>query len=167
MGEVSAFQAGWSIARLADEFRMDRRTATKRIREAGVAPLGKRGGHDVYRLADVAPALVDPLPSPAGDEGVIDPHNLPPPDRLKWFQSENERLKLESSMGLLVPALEVEARFAELVKTLVMFMDTLPDVLERDVALSPKQVQAVQESCDRVRQEMYERVVDGDVRDSA
>ena len=78
MGDVSQFQAGWSIARLADEFNIDRRTATKRIREAGVAPFAKRGGNDVYRLIDVAAALLGLAPGDTGGGQVVDPRDLPP-----------------------------------------------------------------------------------------
>lgn len=168
MGDVRDFQPGWSIARLADEFGIDRRTATKRIREAGIPPSGRRGSHDVYRLADVAGALVGmPMPGAGPDGQVVDPRDLPPMERRAFFQSENERLKMETTMGALVPAQEVEVEFADLVKTIVQFMDTLPDVLERDAALSPKQVHAVQNSCDRIRQAIYSKVVEEDVRDSA
>jgi hypothetical protein len=179
MGDVSQFQAGWSIARLADEFNIDRRTATKRIREAGIAPQAKRGGNDVYRLVDVAAALLGFAPADAGGGPVVDPRDLPPMERRAFYQSENERLSVEQKLGTLVPAAEVEADYAELVKTMVQFLDTLPDVLERDCSLSPVQVVKVQESCDQVRMELYKAATgedgegnDGDdegddVRDSA
>jgi hypothetical protein len=170
MGDVRAFQAGWSIARLADEFGMDRRTATKRLRDAGVPPAGKRAGHDVYRLADAAAALVDPIVAGGADaQGVVDPRDLPPKERKDYYQSENERLKVEVTLGTLVHAAEVEADYAKLVKAFVQAIDTLPDILERDCALSPEAVQRVQRSCDELREHLYERVVgeDEDVRDSA
>lgn len=169
MGDVRAFQAGWSIARLADELGMDRRTATKRLRDAGIPPCGKRGGHDVYRLADAAPALVDPI-GPSVETGVVDPRDLPPKDRKDYYQSENERLKVEVTIGQLIPAAEVEADYADLVKKVVQVLDTLPDILERDCALTPEAVVKVQETCDQVRQQMYERVIaedEDDVRDRA
>ncbi len=167
MGDVREFQAGWSVARLAEEFGIDRRTATKRIRDAGIAPSGKRNGHDTYRLADVALAMSGFAGAAGGEGGVVDPRDLPPMERRAFFQSENERLKVETTVGQLVPALEVEADYAELVKTLVQFFDTLPDVLERKAGLRPDQVDKVQEQCDRLRQKMYEKITDGDVRDSA
>lgn len=170
MGERLEFQPGWSIARLAEEFGLDRRTATKRLREAGVPPMGKRSGHDVYRLRDAAPALVD-LVMPAGEGGVVDPRDLPPMERRAYFQSENERLKVETTVGKLVPAAEVEADMAHLVKQVTQTLETLPDVLERDCALSPEQVVQVQESCDELRQAMWEAVTgtdpEDDVRDRA
>lgn len=169
MGNTVDFQPGWSIARLADEFGIDRRTATKRIRDAGIPPSAKRGGHDVYRLGDVAAALVG-MPTGPGADGVIDPRDLPPMERRAFFQSENERLKVEQTVGKLIPAAEVEVDYAALIKMVVQQLDTLPDVLERDCALTPKQVEAVQKSCDELRQAMWETVTAddaGDVRDSA
>jgi hypothetical protein len=165
MGEVTTFQAGWSISRLADEFGLDRRTVAKRLRDAHVQPCGKRGGSDVYRLADAAPALVDrALADP--EQQQKNPRDLPPMERRAFYQSENERLKVEVSTGALIPAPEVEADYAALVKVVAQFFDTLPDVLERDAGLTGEQVERVQEACDRVRQAIYEKVVSDDVRDS-
>lgn len=167
MGDIRDFSQGWSVARLADAFGMDRRTAAKRLKEAGIPPLAKRNGNDVYRLADAAPALVNLGVAALGGEGVVDPRDLPPMERRAFYQSENERLKVESTIGQLVPAAEVEADYAELVKKVVQFFDTLPDVLERKAGLTPEQVVKVQDECDRVRQSMYEGITDDDVRDSA
>ena len=36
MADIHEFSQGWSIGRLAEEFRMDRRTASKRLKEAGI-----------------------------------------------------------------------------------------------------------------------------------
>ncbi|MFC6838607.1 DUF1441 family protein [Xanthomonas theicola] len=167
MADTLNFSPGWSIARLADEFGMDRRTAAKRLREAGVPPSGKRGANDVYRLADAAAALVDRFAAAGGEGSVVDPRDLPPMERRAFYQSENERLKVETTTGLLVPAAEVESDYAELVKKVVQFFDTLPDVLERKAGLTPDQVIKVQEQCDRVRQSMYEAMTEDAVRDSA
>jgi len=167
MGDIRDFSQGWSVARLADEFGMDRRTASKRLKEAGISPLAKRNGNDVYRLADAAPVLVNQVAGAIGADGVVDPRDLPPMERRAYYQSENERLKVESTTGQLVPAAEVEADYAQLVKKIVQFFDTLPDVLERKVGLTPEQVVKVQDECDRVRQSMYEGITDDDVRDSA
>ena len=133
---------------------MDRRTVAKRIRDAGIAPAGVRNGYEVYQLIRVAPALLGFAP---GDAAVVDPRDLPPIERRAYYQSENERLEVEQTLGLLVPAAEVEADYAALIKLIVQFMDTLPDVLERDCSLSPAQVISVQASCDQVRAQMYKR----------
>lgn len=164
MGEVKEFRAGWSIARLAEEFGRDRKTVSARIRQAGVAPIGKRNGYEVYRMVDVAPLLVEP--SELLEYGSLDPRDLPPIERRAYYQSENERLKVESTTGQLVPAAEVEADMARLVKQVTQTLETLPDVLERDCALSREQVTRVQESCDELRQAMYEAVI-GDIEEDA
>jgi len=167
MADIREFTQGWSVARLADEFGMDRRTASKRLKEAGISPSGRRSGNDIYRLADAAPALVQALPGGGGGADFVDPRDLPPMERRAYFQSENERLKVETTTGQLVPAAEVEADYAEMVKKVVQFFDTLPDVLERKAGLTPEQVVKVQDECDRVRQSMYEGITDDDVRDRA
>ena len=167
MADIRNFTQGWSVARLADEFGMDRRTASKRLKEAGVPPFDKRNGNDVYRLADAAGALVQQSHGVVGPDGILDPRELPPMERRAYYQSENERLKVEATIGQLVPAAEVEGDYAELVKKVVQFFDTLPDVLERKAGLTPEQVVKVQDECDRVRQSMYEGITDDDIRDSA
>ena len=166
MGEVREFKAGWSISRLASELGMDRKTVAKRLRDGGVAPAGKREGYDVYRLVDVVPYLSRTVIGGIGD-GTVDPRDLPPTERRAYYQSENERMKAEVTAGCLVPAAEVESDYAELVKLIAQFFDTLPDVMERDCSLTPEQVMQVEKSCDRIRQAMYEKVVEADVRDSA
>lgn len=138
---------------------MDRRTVAKRIRDSGIPPAGTRNGYDVYQLARVAPALLGFI---AADATVVDPRDLPPIERRAYYQSENERLEAEQTLGLLVPAAEVEADYADLVKTVVQFMETLPDVLERDCSLAPENVMRVQAACDQVRMQMYKRI-SGDV----
>lgn len=45
----------WSISALAIEFDMDRRTVAARLKN--IPPSGQKNGHDVWNLADVAPAL--------------------------------------------------------------------------------------------------------------
>jgi hypothetical protein len=163
MSDVRDFKSGWSLSRLADEFGIARETVAKRLRDANVAPSGKRSGYDVYRLADAAPAIVG---AQVRAETSADPRDLPPLERRAYYQSENERIKVEVSTGALVPAAEVEADYAELVKKIAQFFDTLPDVLERDAGITGEQVMRVQEACDRVRNAMYEAVTDG-VRESA
>ena len=155
MGDVREFRSGWSLARLAEEFGMARATVGKRIRDVGLPPAGRRNGYDVYAIADVAPLLVDAL-SPVA--GVVDPRDLPPKERKDYFQSENERLKAEVTIGTLVHVMEVEADYAALMKQVVKLLDTLPDILERDCAMSPEEVTKVQTSCDRLREQLYDAV---------
>jgi hypothetical protein len=47
----------WSANALAAEFRLDRRTVTRRLR--GVRPCGRRNGHPAWTLPVAARALLD------------------------------------------------------------------------------------------------------------
>ena len=116
----------WSVRRLADELECDRATLARRIREAGLKPARQHCGHDQFRLRPVAELVF-------GQSGVVaDPRELKPMDRRAWFQSERERMRLLEEAGLLIPAGEVEADMAELVRGFVQFLDSLPDVLEQN-----------------------------------
>jgi len=147
-----------SIARLAEEFGMARETVSKRLAQANVSADGKRNGYPVYRLRDACPAILQPVG--LGEDGEIDPRKLPPQDRNAWFASELRRLETELKTGQLVPAAELESSLADNAKTLVQFLETLPDQLERDVNLSPEQIEGMHASIDRARQGLYDRLVE-------
>lgn len=149
-----------SIARLAEEFGMARETVSKRLAQANIAPDGKRNGYPVYRLRDACPAILQP--SGVDENGEIDPRKLPPQDRNAWFASELRRLETELKAGQLVPAAEHESDLADMTKTLVQFLETLPDQLERDANLHPEQIEAMHGSIDRARVALYDRLVDSD-----
>lgn len=56
----------WTISGLAVELGIDRRTITRRIKD--VPPGGKKGRHDAWWLADVAPLLIVPQKSERSEE---------------------------------------------------------------------------------------------------
>lgn len=147
----------WSISQMARAFGMDRKTVSKRLENAGVAPAGKKSGYATYALKDAGPALFAAT-SVAGF--VFDPETMLPKDRKDWFQSENERLKFEQAMGQLVPLHDYHREQSILAKSVANTLDTLPDVLERDCGLSADMLSRVQESIDAVREQMYQRVID-------
>ncbi len=155
MGEVREFKAGWSIVRQSEEFEMDRRTVARRIRDAWIPPAGVRNGYDVYQLARVAPAI---LGFTRGEVATVDPRDLPPTERRAYFQSENERLEAEKTMARLVPAAEMEADYADLVGTMVQFLNDLPQVLARDCELGPAQLDRIQQACDEAREALQSRL---------
>jgi hypothetical protein len=166
MGEVERADGlvRLSIARLAAEFGMARETVSKRLAQSNVQPDGKRGGYPVYRLRDACPALLDARAF--DEEGNPDPRTLPPDKRNAWYQSEMRRMEVEMRARQLIPAAEVEGEMSALTKEIVQFLDTLPDQLERDVNLSPEQVDAMNAAIARHRQSLYQRAKseDEDVR---
>lgn len=136
---------------------MGRDTVAKRLAAANVPAAEVRAGHPVYRLRDAAPALLDKGSASGGGE-EFDPRELPPKERKDWFNSEESRLSVETKARRLIPAAEVEVEYAELVKGLVQFLDTLPDVLERRADLTPEQAVAIGEVIGDQRQALYDRI---------
>jgi len=148
----------WNLTRLADAFGLHRDTIRKRLNAAGVVPSGTRNNANVYRLKDVGPALF--ADSFAGSDG--DPDDLTPQDRKAWYQSENERIKLEVELRQLLKADEVHLEMSRLAKAVTTTLDSLPDILERDCSLTPEAIERVQETMDALREQMYLRIIQED-----
>jgi hypothetical protein len=147
-----------SISRLAELLGMDRKTVAKRLGDFNVPPAGKRDGYPVYDGRQACEACLLPQ-TLAGEDGPIDPRNLKPMDRRAWYQSERERMAVESEARQLIPAIEVQGEMAEMARTFVQFLDTLGDQLERDVSLSPEQVDAVNKSIAKQRAQAYAQLL--------
>ena len=156
MGEVINRQDAysWSISRIAEAFGMDRRTVKSRIDAAGVMPAGTRKGNAVYALADIGPALFGDTQQQAF--GVMSIEDMLPKDRKDWFQSENERLKYEKEIRQLIPSHEFAREISKLARGVVNTLDMLPDLLERDVGLTPDAINRVVEALDGAREQMYQ-----------
>ncbi|HCR0881976.1 TPA: DUF1441 family protein, partial [Enterobacter cloacae] len=87
---------------------------------------------------------------------------MTPSDRLAHWKAENERIKFEQETGQLIPADEVAREFSLMAKAIVMVLETLPDVLERDCALTPAAVSRVQSVIDDLRDQMAQKVLDAE-----
>lgn len=90
---------------------------------------------------------------------------MSPQDRKAWYQSENERLKFEAASRELIPIDEVAREYTSLAKAVVMMLETLPDILERDCALTPTAVTRVQVNIDDLRDEMARKIANIDYQD--
>ncbi|MAC33673.1 MAG: terminase small subunit [Haliea sp.] len=131
---------------------MDRRTVTRRIAEAGVPPADERRGHPVYELRRVLPVLYAETVARPGTS----PDDMLPTDRRAWFQSENERIRLEKELRQLLPAHDVAREMAQMARQFTNSLETIPDLLERDCGLNPLQVDTVFEVLDSVRDYLYQ-----------
>jgi len=165
VAEVDAHGTGagryeYSIRQAADAFGLARETITRRLTDANVAPCGKRKGFPVYRVRDIYAALL--TGESFGDGAERDPNRMGPQDRNAWFQSEAKRLDVETRARQLIPAAEHEADLAEMAKDLAQFLETLPDQLERDTALTPEQVTRMHDLIASQRQALYNKMVSDD-----
>lgn len=141
----------WSVARLADCFGVHRQTMAKRIREAGLVPTGELRGNPTYSIRDVAEMLYMPV----AEETDAPRWDSVPEQRKAWYQSENERVKLEKELRLLIPVDEVHREMSRLAKAVSSSLDGLPDLLERDAALSGDAIERVERVTDALREQMH------------
>lgn len=92
---------------------------------------------------------------------IHDPSRMEPKERKDWFQSENERIKMETTLKQLVPASDVHREMALMLKVVTQVLDTWPDKLERDRGWSASQIAEAQRAVDDIREalstEMRER----------
>ncbi|MGL4528917.1 MAG: DUF1441 family protein [Citrobacter freundii] len=146
-----------NINQLAGITGVHRQTVAARLKNIEPTP-GSNSKLKLYLITDILTELMIPTVSANIDE-------MPPSDRLSHWKAENERLKFEQDTGQLIPADEVAREFSLMAKAVVMVLETLPDVLERDCALTPVAVSRVQSVIDDLRDQMAERVQDAEAEE--
>lgn len=159
MAEITPIQEAYAynISRLAEAFCLDRKTVRKRLSQAMVRPISKRNGQPVYALADVGPALFGAQARPKTD--TKDPDKLEPKERKEWFQSENERLKFQQSVGELIPEPEYRDDLALAFKLVVSFFESLPDKMEQRRVFTPAQLGELENATDAMRAQLYDMMI--------
>lgn len=143
-----------NISQLSAVTGLHRQTVASRLANIPTAP-GSNEKNKLYFLIDVIRALMETTASPVSERQ--DPNKMPPKERKDWYQSENERVKLEESTRQLIPEAEVVAVYSSMTKAVVQVLETIPDLLERDCALSPQAVSHVQNVIDDLRFTLAER----------
>lgn len=138
-----------NVSQLAELVGMNRNLVARRLRELELVG----GNGENLKLYELGPALQALLTPSMKENGEMSPQ-----DRKAWYQSENERLKFEEAQRQLLPVDEVAREYATLAKTVSMVLETLPDILERDCALTPTEVSRVQAIIDDLRDEMARKV---------
>jgi hypothetical protein len=77
------------------------------------------------------------------------------------YKAHLEELKYREAAKELVPVREFELALATGYKTVAAVLESLPDVLERDAGLTGAQVEMVQVIVDRLRDDLYSRLTNG------
>ena len=142
-----------NVTQLAELVGMNRNLVARRLRDMELAG----GNGENLKLYELGPALQGLLMPSMKENGEMSPQ-----DRKAWYQSENERLKFEAASRELIPVEEVAREYASLAKAVVMVLETLPDILERDCALTPTAVTRVQTIIDDLRDEMARKIEESD-----
>ncbi|MGV2479856.1 UNVERIFIED_CONTAM: DUF1441 family protein, partial [Salmonella enterica subsp. enterica serovar Weltevreden] len=91
------FFNGMTIPRLAQLFRLDRRTVTEKLRP--LRPTGERRGAPTYHVVDAAPYLVDPIVDIEEYLKNIGPSDLPPSLQAQYWNAQNGKLKYKEQAG--------------------------------------------------------------------
>ncbi len=153
--EIAALKL--NINQLAGITGVHRQTVAARLKNVEPAP-GSNSKLKLYLVTDILTELMIPTVSTNIDD-------MDPSDRLAHWKAENERLKFEQDTGQLIPADEVAREFSLMAKAVVMVLENLPDILERDCALTPTAVSRVQNVIDDLRDQMAERVKDAETEE--
>ncbi|MDE4007175.1 DUF1441 family protein [Glaesserella parasuis] len=125
-----------NINQIAEVTGLHRQTVSQRV--AGLTPsLGSNSKLKLYSLRDlILTGLTEKMSA--------DVDSLSPNDRLKYERETRE----------LIPAFEVSQEMSILAKAVVQTLETLPDILERDCGLQPKDLIRVQQVIDDIRDQM-------------
>ena len=150
--EIASFKL--NINQLAGITGVHRQTVAARLKNVEPAP-GSNAKLKLFQITDILTELMVPPVSGELEE-------MTPSDRLAHWKAENERIKFEQETGQLIPADEVAREFSLMAKAIVMVLETLPDVLERDCALTPAAVSRVQSVIDDLRDQMAQKVLDAE-----
>lgn len=150
--EIAAIKL--NLNQLAGITNLHRQTIAARLKNVEPAP-GSNLKLKLYTIPSILTELFK-----GGETLEID--KMLPPDRKAWYQSERERLKFEQEIAELIPASDVAREFATMAKAVVQVLETLPDILERDCAMSPSAVVRVQSIIDDLRDQIAGKVIEAD-----
>lgn len=140
------FDLKLNINQIAELTGLHRQTVSQRV--AGLTPsLGSNSKLKLYALRDL-------ILTGLSEKMTADVDSLSPNDRRAFWQAENERLKYEEKTRELIPASEVALEMGTMAKAVVQTLETLPDILERDCGLQPRDLIRVQQVIDDVRDQM-------------
>lgn len=139
-----------SIHQFCQETGKDRATVDKKLRLGLLKPMKASGGNPVYRLRD----LID-LVFYRDDQGRVDIDRLDPFRRKAHYSAELDKMKMMQQGGQLVPIYEVEQEQARIAKVVTQFLDTLPDILERDCGATPQMLAKIEQRIDAAREDLY------------
>jgi hypothetical protein len=139
-----------SISELAALLGISRDTTARRLAECGIKPVTQRRGYGVFDGRGALQALAPYLNASDGD-----PDRLPAFQRKAYYESELARDKLRVTRGELIYAEEVRREWAKHVRMMIYWLDSLPDIIERDCGVSGAVSQKVEETIRTAREGLY------------
>ena len=161
-GETSAMIfEGASISQLVKIFGMDARDVSEKMRS--VQPCGERRGFPIWAIRDAAPALIPPEVS---EEDILhyiagmNFKNLPAALNKEVWNGLRARLRFEQEQGDLWRTEVVQTVVGKLMQTTRMGILLLPDRMNREESLTPKQREAAERIADSLLEDLQQMVVE-------
>lgn len=161
MGDLSDIAAQCPEIRRANKaeaaqfFEITLPTLEKWLREG--APVLQRGSRGVSWVLDLR-ALAQWHYEVRRSDGSVDPETLSPAERKLWYDGETRRRDLQIRDRELIPASEVESAVAQAFASLAQAVQSLPDVLEQDAALTPEQAESAERALHRALNGMADQL---------
>lgn len=131
------FFHGMTIPRLAQLFRLDRRTVTEKLRP--LRPSGERRGAPTYHVVDAAPYLVEPIVDIAKYLAEVGPGDLPAPLQAQYWNAQNSKLKYKEQSGDLWRTGQVLEVLTGVFRSLTQSLRLLADRIEAQTGITPEQ----------------------------
>lgn len=153
------FFSGMTIPRLAQLFRLDRRTVTEKLRP--LRPTGERRGAATYQVCDAAPYLVEPIVDIAKYLAEVGPGDLPSALQAQYWNAQNSKLKYKEQSGDLWRTSQVLEVFTGTFRSLTQSLRLLADRVEARTDLSAEQRQIIEKEISDVALNMIRtRLID-------
>ena len=149
-------QTLYTASALAREFKRDRGTVVRKL--AGTPPTARDyRGYDGWTLDVAAPLILDlaPAADPAERE-------LRAADENHFYSARLKELQYQREVGAVVPVDQVRARWVDVLKRVVAWVESLADQLERSANLTPKQVEQLEKRIDELRGDLHSELTGGD-----
>ena len=135
-------------------FGKPRESIRKLIAGANLQPAGEERGHALYAIRAIAELLYGPS---AKRRKTVE--EMSPSEANLYWQSELRRMEAEQLAGRLVWAEDCRNEMVYLVKITTVFLETLPDVLERDAGITPEQMAALDKTIRSLREDLYQKAI--------
>lgn len=156
--DVHSVLAGVSIPWLMKAFRMGKQTCERKLR--GCKPIGSgKHGSPLYDLAEASAYLVKPKVDLAAYIATLKPDALPENLRDPYWSAMLKKQRWEEKAAHLWDSERVIELFSEVLSSMRMRLQLLPDEVERVCGLSPANVETVRHLVDELQADMHQTFI--------
>lgn len=151
---------GAHLSELQAIFHMDYRTLQKRLAKSDVKPSGMRNGAKIYYIHEVAAWVIPPKMDIEAYIRNMNPNELPKMLSKEFWAGQRSRQAYFKEEGDLWPTEKIQQCFSEIVQAVVMNARVVQDKVNRQVELSTRQRELVNECVDSLVNQVRVTVAD-------